>query len=645
MTPISTKNTSPKTLGPIRSGLVTFLIVFVGLWSLYCKFFLDSHLRSLLEWGGTQANGAEVNIADIKTSFWDLSLHIAKVQVTNAELPSQNLVEFDTLNFKMTMDAILRGKVLIEDASLLGLRLSSMRSKPGKVLPVKPKDADSGEPSPMMKAVLKQRDQWVKKELETSILGDVVELLQSEDFKQALDTAMKDLKSEEQINKLLQEWPEKRKNWESKVAGLKKQDNLNKLYQEAKAIKPSKEPKEIAEQIKQVREIRKKAKSEYETYKSQYVELTQDVSSFKNQVSSIPDVVKQDIEAIKQKMKVPALDAKKSGQEIFQRLIYQYIGPYIPYLEKARPYWESSKNAKAERPKPEARGLGVNVLFPITKGYPTFWLKKMALSSDTKNSVNAGNAYALHGELRNVTTHPKVVDKPVELALKGDLITQEILGIKSLISVDLRDVFKAQAAVDVASLPVKEFAMAKSSKLQLSLDNAKAKLNLAMLFAAGEIDFKTRIDLAQNKWSVVTQKEKVTDSVKNILNGLSNFYVLASLNGPWNKADLDIDSDFMDRFLAGIKVEVEKKVNEIKNKVELQIKEKISSKQNELMGKLSSDQKDILGPLLAMDGSQEGLIKGFDQVEKELENKAKEKGKEKFTKELDKLKNKIKLPF
>ncbi len=336
---------------------------------------------------------------------------------------------------------------------------------------------------------------------------------------------------------------------------------------------------------------------------------------------------------------------KKSGQEIFQRLIYQYTGPYVPYIEKARPYWEASKAAKADRPTPKARGEGINVIFPITKGYPTFWLQKMALSSDTKNTVGAATEYALKGELRNVTTHPKVVGKPIELSLKGDLLTQEILGLQALLSLDIRDIFVAKAAVDIGSMPLKNFALAKSSKIQLSLDEAKAKINLAMLFSQGEIDFKTRVELAKNTWGIQTQKEKVTESLKNILAGMDNFYVLASLKGPWKSADLDVETDFMDRFLAGIKVEVERKIAEIKVKVEQQIKEKIAGKQAELMGKLSSDQKDLLGPLLAMDGTQGGLIKGFDQIEEELEKKAKEKGKEKFNKELDKLKGKIKLPF
>lgn len=644
MTPTS-QIKKPKSQGPFRTGLVTFLAVFTLAWVLYCKFFFDIHVKSVLEWAATKGNGAEVNIADLKSSFWNLSLKINKVQVTNAQIPTQNLVEFDDLIFKMKMDALLRGKILIDDASLLGLRFSSLRDKPGRVLPVKPPTEDSNQPSPMMIAVMKQKDQWVKDELEKSILSDVVELLQSDDFKQALDDAMKELKSEQKISELLTLWPEKRKVWETKVANLKKNEKVQNLYNEARAIKPGKEPTVILEQVKQVKEIRKKAKAEYELYKSEYKELSTDVNFFKNEVNSIPAIVKQDIEAIKQKMKVPVLDAKKSGQEIFQRLIYQYTGPYVPYVEKARPYWEASKNAKSERPQPKARGEGINVLFPITKGYPTFWLKNLSISSDTKKVVDASNTYALQGTLSNVTTHPKVVDKPIELKLSGDLISQEILGIKSLFSLDLRDILKMQASVDVGSMPLKEFSLAKSSKVQMGLNQAKAKMNLAMLFSQGEIDFKTRIDLMQNVWDIKTQKEQVTTSLQNILKSMDSFYVLASLKGQWNKAAMDVDTDFMDRFLSGIKLEVERKISEIKNKVELQIKEKISSKQTELMGKLSSDEKEVLAPLLAMDGSQENLLKSFDQIEEELENKAKEKGKEKFNKELDKLKQKIKLPF
>lgn len=640
MTPTSTEKKN-KNQGPIRTGLVTVLSIVVVLWSLYCHLFLDSNLRSLLEYVATKSHGAEVNIASLKTSFWNLSLNITKVEVTNPLSPKLNSLEFDLLNFKMKMDALLRGKILIEDASLLGIRFNSNRKIEGYVLPPEPKTAEDDKPSPMMQAVMTQKDSWMKNEFEKSILSDIVSLLQSDDFKSAIDQSMNDLESEKLVNNLLNEWPEKRKIWTTKYNELKNEDKLKAILAEAKSIKPGKDPKEILEQVKQVKELKKKAKSEYDIYKQNYSSLTNEIHEFKGQVTSIPDKVRSDIAAVKEKMKIPTLDAKKSGQQIFQRLVMQYMGPYVPYVEKLKPYWESRQESKESRPKPKARGEGIFVHFPITKGYPTFWLKHLAISSD----ANGEGAYALKGQLENVTTHPKVVDKPIALSLKGDLTSQKIQGIDALLSVDLRNELQVKLTSEVASFPLENFTLSQTDKISMNLGSSTGKLSLGALLVSQEVDLKAKFDFSDTKWVVQTEKEKVTESLNSILNDLSKFYVLASLKGRWLDSDLDIDTDFMDRFIVGIKSEIEKKLTDMKAKIEEKIKLKISSKQSELMSKLSSDQKDILTPLLALDGDRSKALNAFDQVEQELEKKAKEKGKETFNKELDQLKKKIKLPF
>lgn len=640
MTPTSMdkKNKKP---GPVRTGLVTVITLFIIIWTIYCEFFFDSNLRSLLQYVLTKSNGAEVNIGLINTSLWNLSLQVNKLEMTNSINPKLNYVEFDLLNFKMKMDALLRGKILIEDASLLGIRFNSLRNKPGFIVPPEPKKPEDEKPSPMMNAVMAQKESWMKNEYETSVISDIVSLLQSDDFKSAMDESLKDLESEKLVNSLLDQWPEKRKSWNSKFEELKKDDKLKNLLAEAKSIKPDKNPKEILEQVKHIKELKKKAKTEFDSYKTNYSSLTKEIQEYRGQVVSIPEKVKVDIDSVKQKLKVPTFDAKKSGQQIFQRLVLQYAGPYVPYIEKLRPYWESKKESKENRPKPSARGKGVFVHFPITKGYPTFWLKNMAISSDSKGK----DAYALMGQLKNVTTHPKIVDKPIDLILKGDLISQKVRGIDALLSVDLRGSPAIKITTDVGSFPIENVSLSKTEKVLMNIDNASAKMNFGALFESGNVDLKAKFDFSETKWNVKTEKETLTKTLDTILTQMTNFYVLASMKGRWTDSEMDIDTDFIDRFTSGIKGEIEKKLNDMKNKIEEKIKSKISGKQSELVSKLSTDQKELVGPLLSLDVDKTKSLNSFDQIEQDLEKKAKEKGKETFNKEFDQLKKKIKLPF
>src|SRR3989338_5308201 len=94
-----------KKKGPIRfEAIIPLSIVAALIWA-YFFFFFDSHARRALEYVATQANGAEVNIGSLKTSFLDASLEVRGIQVTNAEAPEKNTVELGSMRWEMLWDA------------------------------------------------------------------------------------------------------------------------------------------------------------------------------------------------------------------------------------------------------------------------------------------------------------------------------------------------------------------------------------------------------------------------------------------------------------------------------------------------------------------------------------------------------------
>ncbi|NJM09721.1 MAG: hypothetical protein HC883_02150 [Bdellovibrionaceae bacterium] len=64
----------------------------------------------MIEYVGTQVNGAEVNVGHLNTSFLRASLEIGGIEVTDKNKPERNLVEVGSIKFKMLWDALLRAK-------------------------------------------------------------------------------------------------------------------------------------------------------------------------------------------------------------------------------------------------------------------------------------------------------------------------------------------------------------------------------------------------------------------------------------------------------------------------------------------------------------------------------------------------------
>ena len=236
-TPIDAKAKPAKTKkpkkpkGPIRWEAIGPLVVVIGVIWAYFFFFFDTHARHGLEYVATQANGAEVNIGSLKTSFWNASLEIRNIQVTNAEAPIKNVVELGTMRWEMLWDALLRGKVAVEDASILDIRVGTTRKRPGRVLPPDP-PGDS-----KFQQLKEEALNNAQKEFSQNVLGDAASLLQGTDPAAQLTSIGNELKSSQRIKELEAELKKKQIEWEERIAKLPKNEDIQAFEKRAKAIK------------------------------------------------------------------------------------------------------------------------------------------------------------------------------------------------------------------------------------------------------------------------------------------------------------------------------------------------------------------------------------------------------------------------
>lgn len=72
-----------KKKGPIRFEAIIPVTIISLLSFVYFSFYFDLHLKNLFEYIGTQANGAEVNVGSVNTSFIKGSFSLNKLEVTD----------------------------------------------------------------------------------------------------------------------------------------------------------------------------------------------------------------------------------------------------------------------------------------------------------------------------------------------------------------------------------------------------------------------------------------------------------------------------------------------------------------------------------------------------------------------------------
>ncbi|MCM2282152.1 MAG: TIGR03545 family protein, partial [Bdellovibrionaceae bacterium] len=329
-TPTAATKKGPKKKGPIRiEAIVPFGIVVALIW-VYFAIFFDGHVRRAIEFGGTFANGAEVNVGSVKTSFLGASLEISDIQVTDVDEPAKNKIQIGTIRWKMLWDALLRGKVAIQDASILDIGISTARKRPGRVLPKPPPGTQSGSEK-LREAALDQ----AQKQFEGNVLGDVAAMLGGVDPKEQLKNIEGQLTSVLRTKELQEELKKKEQEWKERLASLPQSKDLKDIETRIKSVKLDgfKGPLEVQQSIKELDAIRRDVDTKVKAVDSTAKTLNSDVNTYSKTISDLNEMVKKDIDDIEKRLQIPKLDVKNLAGNLFGDMFLTKVKQAKHYME------------------------------------------------------------------------------------------------------------------------------------------------------------------------------------------------------------------------------------------------------------------------------------------------------------------------
>ena len=113
-------------------GIVAF-IVLSALVTGFLYFFAESLVKSGIVSSAESAFGAEVNVRDVELSYSPLQISVIGLQVTDKELPTQNVFSFEKATAGVDVWQYLFGKIIIDELEVSQLAFSSVRAKVGEV--------------------------------------------------------------------------------------------------------------------------------------------------------------------------------------------------------------------------------------------------------------------------------------------------------------------------------------------------------------------------------------------------------------------------------------------------------------------------------------------------------------------------------
>lgn len=647
-----------KAKGPIRwNAVVPFTIVLVVVIA-YFHFFFDLHLRKGLEWAGYKAVGAEVNIGSLKTSFFNASLRVQKIELTDAEKPAQNMVEIGDIRWGMSWDALLRGKVLVNEAVIENIQFATARRSPGRVAPPEPPP----KPGP---GLVEQEAQRLKEEAlakaqqeyANNMLGDLAAILGGTDAKAQLGKIEGSLESKKRAQELEAELKTKQKYWDEKLKALPQGKDIQALNDRLGKVKTKdfKTPQELQASLQELDAIVKQGDAYYKQVGSTGQELDKDLKKVDADVKALDALVKADVKALETRFRIPSINTKDLTRALFNRYLGKYmekINRYRAMAEKYVPPKYMNKisgkgGAKEEEEvaiQPHPREKGISYEFGRKNSYPLLWIKKAAISSQAGMSAKAGN---IRGEILDITTHQTLVGRPTVASLAGDFPADQI---KDILLKMVIDNTQAESLITykmaVGSYPINGSDLVNSPDVKIALTSATGKLSID-----GELkalrDFKMNLS---NQFTTanfdITAKDGNIDTIlKNTFAGLPVISLTGSASGYLPSISFDVTSNIGSELEKGLRKQVEAKIAEARKQIEEYVqreiaknREQIEKQVNQLKEQFNTEVKKAQAHLDAQKKQVEGKA---DQAKKDAENQAKKGLEKEGKKAVDDLKKKF----
>jgi uncharacterized protein (TIGR03545 family) len=565
-----------KKKGPIRVEALVPFFIFVGLIVAYFTFLFDFQMRKSLEWVGTQINRAEVNVGSFKTSFWNGSLLVQDIQVTQVDTPTQNRVQIGKIQFQFLWDALLRAKFVVNTAAIQDFQTGSPRKSPGKVLPPEPEKKESGWLSTVQSKLINQ----LKDRVSASPLGSIAQLLEGFDPTRQLKD-LGELKSIAQVEQLKTQLDKKKSEWNQTASTLLNDAELSQLQTKVSAIRVggTTNPAEISTQINQATGAIKESQQKVDSVRAKGAAITQDVSQFNQAILGLDEIIKKDRAEIESKLKLPRLDAKNLAEQLFGPGVFDRVAEVERYIALARKYMPSKSAKKVEEEKPP-RGVGKTYSFGRQNSYPLFWLKRAELSSKSNNSPFGGDVV---GELLDFSTDQSITQRPAVATVEANFPQQLIHGITGKITLDhTREIPQESILAQVKSFPVPRKSLSESESVKFALTKATGSSKLEGMLKGNSISLILDSSFQKVEYEIKAQSKILETTLQGIVKDIPTLSVKANLGGTWDQLSISIQSNLASALQNGFEKQLQARLQEARQRIDDMINSKIGPKKKEL---------------------------------------------------------------
>ncbi|HEY9052658.1 MAG TPA: TIGR03545 family protein [Gammaproteobacteria bacterium] len=574
--------------------------------------FAETITKSIFESSLSRINGAKVDISNVEIGYSPLSIELQNIQVADKQQPMVNTVQIGVAKFRLSFGDLLLKKVIIDEMSLNNIEVETPRKSSGALVKKKDKVEDKS-------------DSMFAFDMPDIGLPEINKVLQVEPFKtdKLIETLNADFDATKQSWQTIHDDLMNKARWEGY------ESRYVKIKEE---FKGSSEQKRDA--IEDAKALKKDLKLEFEKVRNAKDQFNTDSERLEAEFKAAKDGPKNDIKAIKDKYKVENLNASNITQLLFGEQAAQYVSTAQKWHQRIKPYLGDDK------PEPVKRSEGVNVAYKEFNPKPGFYIAKAALNVNTVRGRFEGN-------ITDISSDQSMSKKPTRFLLAGkEMRNRDSEKLSGEVNYIQKDKGFVDINYDIQANKISDFAVSKSSKLAITMDNGLMDMRLGARFQSGQVKGSANVDF--NNVMFKTNKNESGQSLSSMLAAslaeVRRFNINAVFSGSFKDMDMSIKSDLDNQLGMQLKARFKERITQFEN----ELRAKIEAKYQEPLQKIEAKRQQLQEIKTKIDNKEKELRQKLDDLENKIdqekdlkEQELKSKIDDKKDKLLDKLKSKL----
>jgi uncharacterized protein (TIGR03545 family) len=305
-------------------------------------------------------------------------------------------------------------------------------------------------------------------------------------------------------------------------------------------------------------------------------EFQTEMASLKTSLEEVEKLKEQDFKTVMGKAGIHPPSATDLVCVLFGRNLALKVDLALGWYRRLSGFMPAGKSKEEEeKPKPIPRMKGVDVRFPITRGYPDFLLERAEFSvrPGVRSFPEARAFDRLGGELRGLTNDPALYGKPTIFRIEGSPAG----GIAKDVIISGQIDRRQAPADDRFDLKVKELRLErlqeKAAESPIQLTSALLNLNGSLHIRGDALDGRIRADVQNPKVSVASTASILADLFKN----LGTFDVTLLIGGTLDQPNMTLSSSATQALASGLGNIVQTRLKGVQNEIRKAIASRVNT--------------------------------------------------------------------